>query len=76
MISPLSQQFFKLVEGIRLDANGLSTALLNHTKNARQFVDFVLANVDVLLDAVDWTSFEIIVRIQNPARVNHQINWN
>jgi hypothetical protein len=76
MISPLSQQLFEFVECIRFNADWLTTTFFNHTENSCLLVNLILANVDVLFDAVDWTTLEISIWIENPARVNHQIYRN
>lgn len=76
MISLLSQELFELVEGIRFNADRLTAASFNYAEDARLLIHFVLANVNVLLDTVYRTSFEVIVRIQNPTRVNNKIDGN
>lgn len=59
MISFLSQLFFELVECVRFNANWSSAALFDHAEDTCEFIDFVLANVHMLLDTVDRTSLEI-----------------
>lgn len=63
MISSLSQWLLELVERVRFGADWLSRALLGDTEHARELVDFVLANVHVLLLTVDGSSFKVVVGI-------------
>lgn len=76
MISFLPQLFLEFVERIRLRADRLSTAFLDDAEDTRLLVNFVLANVNVLLDAVNRSTFEIIRRVEDPARVSHKVDWN
>lgn len=76
MISLLPQLFLELVECIRLRADRLATAFLDDAEDTRLFVNFVLANVNVLLHAVYRTTFKIIRRVENPTRVSHKVDGN
>lgn len=74
MISPLPQKLLKFVERIWFRANRLSTAFLDNTKNTRQLINFVLADVNMAFNAINWTTFEVSVRIQHPTGVDYKIN--
>lgn len=76
MISSLSQQFLEFIERIWFRTYWLAAALLDNAKNTRQLIDFVLADVNMLFNAVNWAAFEVGVRIQHPTRVDHQIDRN
>ena len=76
MISPLSKNLFKLIKRIWLGAYRLSTILLNNAKNSRTFINFILADINMLFNAVNWTSFKVVVWIENPARVDDKIDRN
>lgn len=63
MISALPQQFFKFIERIWFRTYRLTAALLDNAKHTRQLINFVLADVNMLFNAVNWSAFEVGVRV-------------